>query len=156
MKTSRIINLLLAGLLVFGTVGFATAATKDNPERNVYFGTTHNHSELSGDAYGFGNRLPPENAYRLARGEEVDHVGGYKVKLKVPLDFFMMTDHSEIIGMPTLATDKSSAFYKTKMAGWFRSGKKEDGAKILFNMQKAVGSGVLPEGYDTRALKTVW
>jgi hypothetical protein len=29
-------------------------------------------------------------------------------------------------------------------------------AKILFNMQKAVGSGVLPEGYDTRALKTVW
>jgi len=155
MKTSRIINLLLAVLLMLA-VGTATAATKDNPERNVYFGTTHNHSELSGDAYGFGNRLPPENAYRLARGEEADHVGGFKVKLKAPLDFFMMTDHSEMIGMPTLATDKSSAFYKTKMAGWFRSGKKEDGAKILFNMQNAASSGVLPEGYDGRALKTVW
>ena len=59
-------------------------AVKANPERNVYFGDTHAHSELSGDAYGFGNRLPPENAYRLARGEEVDHVGGYKVKLKAP------------------------------------------------------------------------
>ena len=155
MKTLRFINLLLAGLLVFGTVGFATAAPKANPDRNCYFGDTHAHSELSGDAYGFGNRLPPENAYRLARGEEVDHVGGYKVKLKVPLDFFMMTDHSEIIGMPTLATDKSSAFYNTDMAKWFRGGTKEDGSKILFAMQNAIASGVNPKGYDGRALKTV-
>jgi len=156
MKKSHFINLLLAGLLVIGTVGFATAAPKANPDRNCYFGDTHAHSELSGDAYGFGNRLPPENAYRLARGEEVDHVGGYKVKLKVPLDFFMMTDHSEIIGMPTLATDKSSAFYNTDMAKWFRGGTKEDGSKILFAMQKAVGSGVNPEGYNAAAMRTVW
>ena len=155
MKTSRIINLLLAVLLMLA-VGTATAAPKANPDRNCYFGDTHAHSELSGDAYGFGNRLPPENAYRLARGEEVDHVGGYKVKLKVPLDFFMMTDHSEIIGMPTLATDKSSAFYNTDMAKWFRGGTKEDGSKILFAMQNAIASGVNPKGYNAAAMQTVW
>ena len=48
-------------------VAASAHAEKANPERNVYFGDTHAHSELSGDAYGFGNRLPPENAYRLAR-----------------------------------------------------------------------------------------
>ena len=42
-------------------------AMRSSPERNAYFGDTHAHSEFSGDAYGFGNRLPPENAYRLAR-----------------------------------------------------------------------------------------
>ena len=145
----------IAAALLLSAVS-AHAEEKANPERNVYFGDTHAHSELSGDAYGFGNRLPPENAYRLARGEEVDHVGGYKVKLKAPLDFFMMTDHSEMIGIANLATDKSSAFYKTEIAGWLRSGTKADGAKFLFAMQKAAGSGVNPKGYTSESMKTVW
>ena len=131
-------------------------AEKANPERNVYFGDTHAHSELSGDAYGFGNRLPPENAYRLARGEEVDHVGGYKVKLKAPLDFFMMTDHSEMIGIATLASDKTSPFYKSEIAGWLRSGTKADGAKFLFAMQNAASTGVNPPGYTSDTMKSVW
>jgi len=41
MKTSRFINLLLAGLLVLGTDGFATASPEANPERDCYFGATH-------------------------------------------------------------------------------------------------------------------
>jgi hypothetical protein len=142
-------------LLVLGTAA-APAHGESHATRNAYFGDTHAHSELSGDAYGFGNRLPPENAYRLARGEEVDHTGGYKVKLKAPLDFFMVTDHSEMIGIASLATDKSSDFYKTKMAGYLRSGKKADQAKFLYAMQSAAGTGVLPEGYSSASMKTVW
>jgi hypothetical protein len=133
-----------------------SAKPPSNPLKNVYFGDTHAHSELSGDAYGFGNRLPPENAYRLARGEEVDHVGGYKVKLKAPLDFFMMTDHSEMIGIASLATDKTSAFYKTTLAGYLRSTNKADQAKFLYAMQAAAGSGVNPEGYTSASTQTVW
>jgi hypothetical protein len=145
---------LLAAVLFFLWAGGANAQSP--AERNVYFGDTHAHSELSGDAYGFGNRLPPENAYRLARGEEVDHVGGYKVKLKAPLDFFMMTDHSEMIGIASLATSKGSAFYKTKLAGYLRSTNKADQAKFLFAMQAAAGSGVNPEGYTSGTMETVW
>jgi hypothetical protein len=37
----------------------------------VYFGDTHNHTANSGDAFGGGARLSPEQAYRFARGEEV-------------------------------------------------------------------------------------
>ena len=69
------LTVLLSAVLAMAAA--PAQAQSPNPERNVYFGDTHAHSELSGDAYGFGNRLPPENAYRLARGEEVDHSGGY-------------------------------------------------------------------------------
>lgn len=37
----------------------------------VYFGATHHHTANSGDAFATGNRLGREDAYRLARGEEV-------------------------------------------------------------------------------------
>ena len=36
---------------------------------HVYFGDTHNHTANSGDAFMGGDRLGPEQAYRLARGE---------------------------------------------------------------------------------------
>jgi hypothetical protein len=41
MKTSSFINLMLDGLLVLGTDGFATAVPEANPERDCYFGDTH-------------------------------------------------------------------------------------------------------------------
>jgi hypothetical protein len=38
---------------------------------NVYWGDTHVHTTLSGDAYAFGARLTPAEAYRFASGETV-------------------------------------------------------------------------------------
>ena len=38
---------------------------------NVYWGETHLHTGLSLDAGLFGNTLTPDDAYRLARGEEI-------------------------------------------------------------------------------------
>ena len=34
-----------------------------------------------------------------------------------------MTDHSEMIGLTSLATDKSSTFYNSELAGWIRGGR---------------------------------
>ena len=36
---------------------------------NVYWGDTHLHTALSSDAYIFGARLTPDDAYRFAKGE---------------------------------------------------------------------------------------
>ena len=41
----------------------------------------------------------PRVAYRHARGETVKHPGGYDVRLKVPLDFLAVSDHSEYLGV---------------------------------------------------------
>jgi hypothetical protein len=66
---------------------------------NVYWGDTHVHSTLSGDAYAFGARLTPDDAYRFARGETVRADSGQEVRLRRPLDFLMVADHAENLGV---------------------------------------------------------
>ena len=153
-------NLLLAGLLVIGTASFAAAPpeVKANPERECFFGDTHAHSELSTDAFGLGNRLGPDNAYRFARGDEAYHVvpKGEKIKLRVPLDFFMMTDHSEIMGLAAQALDKNSPVYNTELGKLVRAGDEKSGMKALFIMQNASSTGKLPPGYSFETFKDVW
>lgn len=70
-----------------------------NPLRNVYFGDTHIHTELSFDAYLFGNRLDPDTAYRVAKGESAKLRTGEQMELTRPLDFVALTDHAEGFGM---------------------------------------------------------
>lgn len=64
----------------------------------VFFGDTHVHTTLSGDAGGAGTRLMPEDSYRFARGEQVSSNTGQPVQLSRPLDFYMITDHSDAMG----------------------------------------------------------
>jgi hypothetical protein len=64
----------------------------------VLFGDTHVHTALSADAGGGGTRLLPRDAYRFARGEEIVSNTGQPVKLQTPLDFYMITDHSDGMG----------------------------------------------------------
>jgi hypothetical protein len=51
------------------------------------------------DAGLFGARLGPEEAYRLARGEEVISSTGQPVKLARPMDWLAVTDHSDGMGL---------------------------------------------------------
>jgi hypothetical protein len=67
----------------------------------VYWGDTHLHTGLSLDAGVFGNILGPEDAYRLARGEEIKSSTGLPVKLGRPLDWLVVTDHTDMMGIAT-------------------------------------------------------
>lgn len=67
----------------------------------VYFGDTHAHTALSADAGGAGARLLPRDSYRFARGDQVTSNTGQPVKLSRPLDFYMITDHSDAMGAIT-------------------------------------------------------
>lgn len=68
---------------------------------DVYFGDTHVHTALSADAGGGGTKLLPRDAYRFARGDQVVSNTGLPAKLRTPLDFFMITDHSDGMGAIT-------------------------------------------------------
>lgn len=70
-----------------------------SPLRNVYFGDTHIHTSLSFDAYLFGNRLDPDTAYRVAKGETAKLRTGEQVELTRPLDFVALSDHAEGFGL---------------------------------------------------------
>ncbi|EAQ98238.2 DUF3604 domain-containing protein [Congregibacter litoralis] len=104
----RLATVLLCGAVSAATSALTVAAEADtpyspyvseSPQRQVYFGDTHVHTGLSADAGGSGTRLMPEDAYRFARGEEVRSNTGQPVKLKRPYDFFMITDHSDGMGL---------------------------------------------------------
>jgi hypothetical protein len=75
-------------------------AQRSFPSR-VYWGETHLHTGLSLDAGLFGNTTGHDEAYRLARGEEVITSTGQPVKLSRPLDFLVITDHSDMMGIAT-------------------------------------------------------
>jgi hypothetical protein len=67
--------------------------------KNVYWGDTHLHTRNSPDAYSMGNmNLTPADAYRFAQGQEVVAHNGMRVRLRRPLDFLVVSDHSEYIG----------------------------------------------------------
>jgi len=77
---------------------YSPYAKRNFPERPLW-GDSHLHTSLSMDAGLFGNRLPPTEAYRLARGEEVISSTGQPVRLSRPLDWLVIADHSDGMGM---------------------------------------------------------
>src|SRR5450432_565430 len=60
-----------------------------------FFGDTHLHTGFSMDAGVAGCRLNPRDAYRFARGEQIMASSGQPVKLSRPLDFLVVSDHSD-------------------------------------------------------------
>jgi hypothetical protein len=81
----------------FGKPGYSPYAGRNFPTR-VLFGDTHHHTGLSGDAFGFGNKLGVDEAFRFARGEEITTATGQRAQLSRPLDFLVNSDHAEVLG----------------------------------------------------------
>ena len=64
----------------------------------VYFGDPHIHTSISADAAMWGNTLSLEDTYRFGRGEEATSHKGWKAKLTRPLDWMVISDHSDVWG----------------------------------------------------------
>ncbi len=76
-----------------------SAETEAIPQR-VYWGDLHVHSRFSFDSYSFGNmNLSPDHAFRFAKGEAVTAHNGEQAKLATPLDFLLVSDHAEFLGV---------------------------------------------------------
>ena len=80
----------------------------------VLWGDTHLHTSYSTDAGMIGNFLGPDEAFRFARGEIVKASGGQRAKLIRPLDFLVVADHSENLGLPVPRSPRPCA---TRTAG---------------------------------------
>lgn len=78
-------------------------------ERRALFGDLHIHTRYSFDAWIFGTRTTPDDAYRFARGEGIAHPAGFEMKMAKPLDFLAVTDHASYIGMLPAMYDPESS-----------------------------------------------
>ncbi len=117
----------LAAPLLLLTAVFSSAAefspwVEDNYPRQVYWGDTHLHSNLSTDAFGFGVTLGPEEAYRFASGEQITASRGEPARLARPLDFVVLADHAESFGMmERVRTGDERLMNNAQAAGWHRA-----------------------------------
>ena len=93
---------------------------KSNPLKDAYFGEQHLHTSYSLDAYIGGARLTPSDAYRFAKGQEVE-VNGEKIRISEPLDWAAVTDHAEYIGEMYSTMIKGAPGYDQELIQQLRS-----------------------------------
>ncbi len=124
----------------------------------VFWGDTHLHTSNSPDAGIVGNTLGPEMAYRFARGEGVTASSGWQVKLKRPLDFLVVADHSEYMGLaPMLRTGDSALLDDPIGKRWydmFNAGG-EEAYNVFLEALQGISQGKLLIENPT-VMRTVW
>lgn len=123
----------------------------------VFFGDTHMHTSYSTDSGFFGNTVGLDGAYRFAKGEKVTSSTGLDARLLRPLDFMVITDHAENIGLaPMILEDNPIVLnheWGSKVAALVKSGDL-GGAYAMWGDR--VASGNDPFAGDTKMLKTIW
>jgi hypothetical protein len=119
-----------------------TAAYPTRP----YFGDTHLHTALSLDAGAAGARLMPADAYRFAEGEEVTGASGQKAKLARPLDFLVVTDHSDQMGLITdLLAGKPELLKVPEAKHWYDLMNSGKGQQAMVEIVTSFAQGKFPK-----------
>lgn len=139
---------------------YSPYAGRNFPTR-PFFGDTHLHTAASFDAGAFGARLTPRDAYRFARGEEIMASSGQPAKLSRPLDFLVVADHSDNMGMfPDLYAGKPEVLADPQARTWYDMIKSGNGGEAALQIIMGFSAGKLPAsmiyGPDTRPYKNAW
>ena len=98
-----------------GTV-YSPYPAQNFPDR-VFFGDTHLHTAFSPDAGLIGATLTPDDAFRFARGQTVISSTGLPARLGRPLDFLVVSDHSENLGLPAAVANRDPQLLATEFGG---------------------------------------
>ena len=138
------------------------AGTPVSPkDRRPWFGELHLHTALSFDAWTFGTKLGPDDAYTFASGGTV-MVPAYQLQRQQgasatepvparrawPLDFAAVTDHSEYLGAVAQIDVPGSPFSQTQLAKLLSTGDRQ-----AFYRAGAAIRGINTDAETTAALK---
>ena len=139
---------------LYKTPGYSPYAGRNFPTR-VFWGDQHLHTSWSADAVAGGTRIGPEDALRFARGEEVVSSTNQPVKLSRPLDWLVVSDHSDALGSlneilagnPKLMADPTAKRWNRQMnAGG------EEAMKAVMEIITLQGTGKVPDAIKDPAL----
>ncbi|MEM6498247.1 MAG: DUF3604 domain-containing protein [Pseudomonadota bacterium] len=126
---------------------FSPFANRNFPERPLW-GDTHVHTGLSLDAGAFGNTLRPDDAWRFAKGEQITSSTGQPVRLARPLDWMVLTDHTDLMGFaPDLQAGKPGVLADPKGLEWYEGYSQggEAAGKAAFDLIANFSQMTLPE-----------
>jgi len=168
MTSSRLlITMVLAGFLLGGCGGSsspgpaysATTSLREEPTQ-VFWGDTHLHTSYSPDAFFFGNATAdPDTAYRYAKGYPVYHpYHKARIQIHTPLDFLVVADHAEMMGVPFRLAQGDEALAKTangrRIIKMMKAGK---GQEIFIEFIDRINSNQPYADLNTEATrKSVW
>lgn len=125
---------------VFSLIASSAMAATDRSKaeasvRKAFFGELHLHTVMSLDAWTFGTKVTPDEAYKFARGETVmvpaSQVsreqgiaanGPVSARRAWPLDFAAVTDHSEYLGALHELDVPDSVFSRSAVSQAFAQG----------------------------------
>jgi len=130
--------------------GEGTIELAEFPDR-PYWGDTHLHTDNSIDAFGFGVRLGPEEALMFASGQEATATTGMRAKLARPLDFLVISDHSDGLGATRRLYDAPRlgvvAMGDETMLRWYdmMHESPEQSQRAIGELITAAANGTLPE-----------
>src|SRR3954462_138853 len=125
---------------------YSPYAGRSFPTRPL-FGDTHLHTSFSMDAGAFGARLGPKEAYRFAKGEEIMASSGQQAKLSRPLDFLIVTDHSDGFGFfPKLFAGDPKMLAYPQGRRWYDMIQSGKGADAAIEIIVSFSQGKMAEG----------
>ncbi len=142
-----------------GPRSFSPYANREFPTR-PYWGDQHLHTSWSFDA-GFVCTLGVEEALRFARGEQVNSTYGVPARLSRPLDWVVMTDHSDSMGFTSeIRAGNEDLMQEDLLKKWNQVMNGDDFDAIVATAMDAIqrqGNGTLPEvAKDPDFLQSVW
>ena len=122
-----------------------------------YFGDTHLHTALSPDAGLAGTKLGLEEAYRFARGETVTSNSSQQAALKKPLDFLVVADHAENLGLAQGLAKSDPELLKAPLGQqlneMLKAGK---GVEAFFLLVQKMGQGKEAEISNEAFMRNTW
>ena len=129
--------------------------------KNAYFGNLHIHTSWSFDGFTNGSITGPDDAYRWAQGETIPGGGdGTPLQIKVPLDWYAVSDHAEWMGMFKMMADPTTEISKLDFAKRVTS---EDPAiafkafgDFLYDFSTGGELSKEPLFSDENVMKSVW
>ncbi|MGL4541080.1 MAG: DUF3604 domain-containing protein, partial [Polymorphobacter sp.] len=135
----------------------AEAALPSNPENNVYYGAVHVHTGWSFDGMTNGSKTTPTDAYAWAQGKPITGSGGPEMKIVTPLDFYMVSDHAEMMGVFNQMTDPNSPLSKTALAKAVTSPDTNTRMQAFAGVLRDMSQGNLdPMLVDPKLASAVW
>jgi hypothetical protein len=132
-------------------------AADANFAEGVYWGDTHLHTSYSTDAGMMGNTLGPDAAYRFAKGEEVIASHGMRVRLIRPLDFLVVADHAENLGLAPFIAESNPELLKSEWGKMVHDMVKAGDSRGAFQAWLADGVTAGTDPIDNpRMTRAVW